>query len=71
MGSLYSILGGTERVDFLLLYTGGGMPETEEQQADVVRAWGAWYAARGEAVVDGGNPFMPVAKKYHQQWKSE
>lgn len=46
------------------------MPETEEQQAEVMRAWGAWYAARGEVVVDGGNPFMPVTKKYHQQWKS-
>lgn len=48
--------------DFLLLYTGGGMPETEAQQAEVMQAWGAWYGELGEAVVDGGNPFTPVAK---------
>lgn len=48
--------------DFVLLYTGGGMPETEEEQAAVMAAWGAWYASMGEAVVDGGNPFTPVAK---------
>ena len=48
--------------NFLLLYSGGGMPETEAQQAEVLRAWGVWYDALGEAVVDGGNPFTPMAK---------
>jgi hypothetical protein len=41
---------------FLLLYSGGGMPETEEQQAAVTAAWGAWYEALGANIVDGGNP---------------
>jgi hypothetical protein len=48
--------------NFVLLYTGGGMPETEEEQAAVMAAWGAWYAGLGEAVVDPGNPFTPAAK---------
>ena len=41
---------------FVLVYTGGGMPETEEEQAAVMAAWGAWYQGLGEAVADPGNP---------------
>lgn len=47
---------------FVLLYTGGGMPETEEEQAAVLAAWGAWYEGLGEAVADPGNPFSPAVK---------
>lgn len=47
---------------FVLLFNGGGMPETEAEQAAVLQAWGAWYGGLGAAVVDGGNPFSPVAK---------
>lgn len=43
--------------NFVLLYTGGGMPETEEKQQEVMAAWGAWYQGMGAAIVDGGNPF--------------
>lgn len=43
--------------NFVLLYTGGGMPESEEEQAAVMGAWGAWYEGMGAAIVDGGNPF--------------
>jgi len=43
--------------NYVLLYTGGGMPESEEEQAAVMAAWGAWYESVGSAVVDGGNPF--------------
>ena len=43
--------------NYVLLYTGGTMPETEEMQAEVMAAWGAWYGKMGEAVVDGGAPF--------------
>lgn len=42
---------------FVLLYTGGGMAESEEEQAAVMGAWGAWYEGQGAAIVDGGNPF--------------
>ena len=47
---------------FVLLYTGGGMPESEEEQAKVMAAWGAWYEGLGEAVVDPGNPFSPAVQ---------
>jgi hypothetical protein len=40
--------------NFVLLYTGGwGMGESEEEQAAVKEAWGAWFQEMGEAVVDG------------------
>jgi hypothetical protein len=42
---------------FVLVYTGGGMPESEEEGAKVMEAWGAWYGSLGEATLDGGNPF--------------
>jgi hypothetical protein len=41
---------------YLLAYHGGGMPESEKEQARVMAAWGKWYAKLGKAVVDGGNP---------------
>jgi hypothetical protein len=47
---------------FVLLYAGGGMPETEAETAKVMKAWEAWYTALGSAVVDPGYPFTPVAK---------
>jgi len=46
---------------YVLAYTGGSMPETEEEQARVMAAWGAWMDALGGGVVDGGNPFGPSA----------
>jgi hypothetical protein len=33
------------------------MPESEEEVAQVMAAWEAWYGELGESVVDGGNPF--------------
>ncbi|MGW8252059.1 MAG: hypothetical protein ACWGO1_15570 [Anaerolineales bacterium] len=47
---------------YLLLYNGGGMPETEEESAAVMKAWEDWYTRLGPAVVDPGNPFTPQAK---------
>src|SRR5215813_12994941 len=47
---------------FVLLYSGGSMPETETEQAAVLQAWTAWYEGLGRAVVDPGNPFTPMAK---------
>lgn len=48
--------------NFVLIYTGGGMPESEEEQAAVMAAWGAWQTDLGDAVVNIGNPFSPVVK---------
>jgi len=42
---------------YLLLYGGGSMPETPEEQAAVMKAWDEWFHDLGSAVVDGGNPF--------------
>jgi hypothetical protein len=41
---------------FLLAYHGGSMPETPEAQQESMAAWGAWFGALGEAVVDPGDP---------------
>lgn len=48
--------------DFVLLYSGGSVPESEEEQARVMKAWEDWYRDLGPAIKDGGNPFGPVAK---------
>ena len=41
---------------FVFAYHGGGMPETEEEQAKVMEAWGAWMGSLGGALIDMGNP---------------
>jgi hypothetical protein len=47
---------------FVLLYTGGSMPEGEAEQASVMQAWGEWMGRLGSALVDGGQPFTATAK---------
>lgn len=42
---------------FVLAYTGGSMPETEQGRAAVMTAWESWFASLGTAVADHGNPF--------------
>ena len=49
--------------DYLLLYSGGRMPESEEEQAAVMQAWNTWMEGLGPALKDGGNPFNPGAAK--------
>jgi len=48
--------------EYVLLYSGGRTPETEEEQADVMKAWASWFEKIGGAVRDQGNPFTPAAK---------
>ena len=48
--------------DYLLLYSGGRMPEGEEEQATVMKAWDEWMHSLGDGLKDGGNPFTPTAK---------
>jgi hypothetical protein len=45
--------------NYLLAYTGGSVPETEEERGAQMAAWGTWFGGLGEAVVDGGNPVGP------------
>ena len=48
--------------NYLLLYHGGKMPESEAEQKAVIDDWTSWYNQLGAAVVDPGNPFTPMAK---------
>lgn len=45
--------------NYLLAYTGGSTPETEEARDAQMAAWGKWFQDLGEVVVDPGNPFGP------------
>ena len=42
--------------NYLFVYHGGSMPQSQEEQARVMQAWGAWMGAIGPNLVDGGNP---------------
>ncbi len=48
---------------YLLLFSGGQMPEGEAVQAEVMKAWEAWFTELGPAVADPGNPFTRAAKR--------
>lgn len=48
--------------DFVLLYRGGSMAESDEERAAVTDAWTSWFGSIGSAVKDGGNPFTEEAK---------
>src|ERR1700681_3181306 len=42
--------------NYLLLYHGGGMPDTDEEKQKVMAAWGKWMKQCGDNLVDAGNP---------------
>jgi hypothetical protein len=48
--------------DYLLLYSGGSMPETEEEQKIVMDAWNTWMGQLCSSLKNGGNPFTPASK---------
>ena len=48
--------------NFVLLYAGGGMPATEAEQKKELQDWQAWYGKLDGALIDGGDPFTPMAK---------
>ena len=41
---------------YLFAYHGGGMPESEAEQAVHMAAWGEWMGAIGESFLDMGAP---------------
>jgi hypothetical protein len=45
--------------NYLLLYHGGAMPETQEEQAQVMQAWTQWFGSLDGKVIDQGNPSGP------------
>lgn len=44
---------------YLFTYQGGGMPESEEEQAKHMAAWGEWMGTNSSAFLDMGNPVGP------------
>ena len=48
--------------NYLLLYSGGKMPESEAEQAAAMQAWTSWFGQLGSSLVDGGNPTTGQAK---------
>ena len=45
---------GETMAKYIFAYHGGGMAETEAEQAKIMEAWGAWMGSLGAALVDGG-----------------
>jgi hypothetical protein len=43
--------------NYVLVYKGGSMADTPEEQQKVMAAWGQWFGGLGQSLVDGGNPF--------------
>ncbi len=46
--------------NYLLVFHGGSMPETQEEGAKVMQAWTEWFGKLGGAVIDQGNPVSQV-----------
>ena len=42
--------------NYLFVYHGGSMPETQEEGIKAMAEWQAWFGSIGESVVEGGNP---------------
>jgi hypothetical protein len=42
--------------NYLLVYKGGAMGNTEEERQKSMAAWGEWMHQCGESLVDPGNP---------------
>ena len=42
--------------NYVLVYHGGGMPESQEEGAKIMQAWNDWFHKLGDSLVDGGNP---------------
>ncbi len=48
---------------YLLVYYGGGMPETPAAQARVLKQWDTWFKKLGPGLVDPGLPFSGQVNK--------
>jgi hypothetical protein len=42
---------------YVLAYSGGSTPASEQERGAVMAAWGSWLGSLGSAIVDPGNPF--------------
>ena len=43
--------------NYVLVYKGGGIADDEAARQQSMEAWGHWFGALGDNLVDGGNPF--------------
>lgn len=50
------------KTKYVILYSGGSMPESESEQKAALQSWQDWYSRIGNALVDAGNPFGQQAK---------
>jgi hypothetical protein len=48
---------------YLLVFYGGGMPESPAAQARVMKQWESWYTKLGAGVADPGLPFSGAVNK--------
>ena len=46
--------------NYLLVFHGGSMPESQEEGAKIMQAWTDWFGTLGDAVIDRGNPVSQV-----------
>ncbi len=46
--------------NYLLVFHGGSMPESEAEGKAVMQAWTDWFGKLGGAVIDQGNPVSQV-----------
>lgn len=56
--------------NYLMIYRGGGLPETEEQGLEEMQKWGAWMERFANNFADPGNPVgksYTVSKDAHQE----
>ena len=47
---------------YVLLFSGGSMPEPGPETDKMMKSWEGWFTKLGKAVVDQGDPFTPKAK---------
>ena len=47
--------------NYVLVYKGGGMASTPEEQGKIMAEWRRWFGSLGQNLVDGGNPFSGQA----------
>jgi len=50
------------KTKYVILYSGGSMPESESEQKAALQSWQDWYSRIGNALVDAGNPFGQQAR---------
>ena len=46
--------------NYLLVFHGGRMPESQEEGAKVMQAWTDWFGVLGDKVIDQRNPVSQV-----------